>query len=131
MTVYRLAKNPGEYASAHSLLREEGGKDQKLSFPTVLALGDDRKLVGFLGTTIQDKMIVAGPLILKSDRRRVRAAIRLIDFYEITLRALGVSRYIFYTEENSIIDKGLKRINVDMEPYAVENGIKFFVRRLN
>lgn len=132
MTVYRLAKNPGDYAAAQALLKQEGFERETLTFPTILALDelDGYKCVGVLSTRIQDKMIIAGPLALRSDRRRAKAAIRLIDLYDIAMRGIGIISYIFHTEEGSVLDKSIERLLPGMEPYAVQNGQRFFIRRL-
>jgi hypothetical protein len=132
MTVYRLARTPGDYAAAQSMLKGEGFANETLMFPTILALDElnGYRVVGVLSTRIQDKMIIAGPLALQSERRRARTAIRLIDLYDIAMRGIGIISYIFHTEEGSIIDKSLAKMFPDMEPYAVENGQRFFVRRL-
>ena len=133
MTVYRLARNPGDYAVAQGLLRAEGFEKQSLTFPTVIALdeSDDHKCVGVISTYIQDKMVIAGPMALRSDRRRARTAIRLIDFYDITMRGLGLVSYIFHTEIGSVLDGLVSKAMPDMHPYAIKNGSRFFIRRLN
>jgi hypothetical protein len=127
-TAYRLAKNPGEYAAAHALLKAEGFEKQELRFPTILAL-DEGDVVGLISTHIQDKMIIAGPLCLKSDRRRARAAIRLIDLYDIAMRGMGITSYIFHTETDSILDKSAQKMGIG-EFYAERNGVRFYVKRL-
>lgn len=129
MTAYRIANNPGDYNSAHDLMKAEGFPSQKLSFPTVLAI-DDGKTVGLLSTRIQNKMIVAGPLVLASDRMRVHTAIKLCELYEIALAAMGITTFLFHTEEGSTVDQFIERYSY-MKPYQVDGKQKFFIRRID
>jgi|SRR4249919_3225221 hypothetical protein len=130
MTVYRLAKNPGDYAAAHALLRAEGYPKQKLQFPTVMAFDADFKAVGVAATRIEDEMIVMGPLCLKSDRRRPRTAIRLIDLYDIAMRGMGITSYIFHIEQGNLWEKLVNKAMPDLTPYAMRDGINYYIRRL-
>jgi len=128
MTVYRIARNPGDYKAAHDLMRGESFPEEKVGFPTILAL-DGGSVVGMLSTRIQNGMIIAGPMILKSDRRRIKTAIKLAELYEISMKGMGISTFIFNTETDSIVDKFIQRYS-NMQPYATEGNQKFFIRRV-
>lgn len=130
MTHYRLATAPTDYKLAHQLFKNEGIEDvDELSFPTMLAW-DDGNLVGVLSTHVANKMIIAGPMVIKNDKPRYWTLIRLIEQYERVMRDAGVTSFIFsvpvdqYPEYVKQIDK------LGMKPYAQEGGRNFYVRNL-
>jgi hypothetical protein len=127
---FRRAASSADYKLAHALMRNENAPKQSLGFPTMLAFEGD-KLVGILGTSIQNNMIVAGPLLLRSDKRRAFTALHLCVEYEEDLHTLGIKSYIFSAEEGGIMEEAVKRYMHGMEPYAIENGRKFYIRRLD
>jgi hypothetical protein len=130
MTIgYKIAVTPADFHQAHALMREEGVPEQSLGFPTVMALEDD-EIIGIIGTDIQNDMILAGPLVVKSDRKRIMSAIKMVEMYEMALRAVKISTFIFYVEEGSFLDKMIARYS-EYQPYAVQGTKKFFIRRLN
>jgi len=126
---YRIASDPVDFHRAHALMRAEGVPEQKLGFPTLLAI-EDKKAVGIIGTDIQKGMIIAGPLVMKSDRRRIHTAIKMAEMYEMSLRGMGISTFIFHVEDGSFLDKMISRYS-EYQPYATEGKKKFFIRRLN
>lgn len=126
---FRVASNPGAYAQCHELLKEEGIAPEKLGFPTIMALENDR-LVGFLSTHIQKQMIVAGPMVIRSDRRRIMTAIRLAEAYEMSMRNLGIKTFIFHGEAGGLLEKAIRRYYPHVAPYATRDGIVFYTWRL-
>jgi len=131
VTAYRVATNPGDYQFAHALMRAEGVVEkQKITFPTILAYDDDNKVVGMLGTRIINRMIVAGPLILRGDQRRSFTAMRLFEFYENAMKNMGIKSFIFSTEIGHIFDK-VVREKLELQPYAVDDGQNWYIRKLD
>jgi hypothetical protein len=126
---FRLAKSPKDFHKAHALMRAEGVPKQKLGFPTLLVV-EDNDPVGLISTDIQNGMIIAGPLVVKSDRRRIQTAITMVEMYEMALRSMGIKTFIFHVEEGSFLDKMISRYS-EYQPYATEGTKKFFIRRLN
>jgi hypothetical protein len=126
---FRIANSPTDFHRAHDLMRAEGVSEQSLGFPTMMAF-DDKEPVGLIGTSIQKGMIIAGPLVVKSDRRRIHMAIKMVEMYEMALRGMGISTFIFHVEEGGFLDKMISRYS-DYQPYATEGKKKFFIRRLS
>jgi len=124
-----IAKTPGDYQMAHVLMRKEGVLKTKLGFPTVLAMHEGQ-LIGMLGTHIQKKMIVAGPLTLKSDQWRWRTAIRLIEAYETVMTNLKIKSFIFYSETDGVLTRGIERYYPYITPYAMRDGYNFYIWRI-
>lgn len=129
---FLMASEPKDYEMCQALMEEAGiPKVWGLIFPTVMAF-QDRKLVGFLSTRIEDKMIIAGPLVLKSDRRRIFTALRLAEAYESSMRTLGIKTFIFAGEAGGVLDRAIKRYYPHAVPYAVnEDGMKFWTWRID
>lgn len=129
MTSYKIAENAAEYKKAHGLIKAEGVVDMPLAFPTILAM-DGEDVVGVLGTDVSSGYIVAGPLVLKSDKKRSFTIIRLVDAYDHAMRLAGVKSFIFSASlENKkwldYIDKVL-----GFTPYSYSDGRAWFVRKL-
>lgn len=129
-TSYKIAETAMDYTKAHALIRNEGQNDDfQLSFPTILAMEDD-EVVGVLGTNVTQKYILAGPLVLKSDRKRSFTIIRLVELYDATMRAAGIRSFIFATDLSNTrwleyIDKVL-----GFKPYTIKHGKAWFIRNL-
>lgn len=128
MTRYTVAQSGQDYKKAHALIKEEGLDDAPLNFPTLLAW-EDAKLVGVLGTDTTQKMIIAGPLVLRSDKKRVFTLLRLLEKYEDVMRACQITSYIFSVE---IGTKWLEEVETltELKPYAEKDGRAFYVRNL-
>lgn len=127
--VYRGARNAEDYRKARRLMKAESIKPSRLSFPTILAF-EDEELVGFLGTDLRQDMVVAGPLVLRSDRRRTFLALRLAEMYEQAMRELGIKSLILACQPDSLTHKAIKRYFPGLEPYAKTETELFFIRRL-
>lgn len=127
---FHLASNPGDYAACQKLLKEAELPKQKLSWPTIMAFHDEDGLVGFLSTEIQDKMIIAGPLVIKPGRRRIWTAMRLIETYENAMRNISIKSYIFSAEMGTQLDTGIQRLYETL-PYASRDGRNFYIRKLD
>lgn len=130
MIEYRRAANSHDYKLAHELMRREGVPKDTLGFPTMLAF-EDGELIGMCATTIKNSMIVAGPLTLRSDRRRAFTALQLCVKYEEDLKSLGIISYIFSAEYGGIMQKAIDRYMAGMKPYADDGKNRFYIRRLD
>lgn len=126
---FKVAENAGDYRGIRRLVREAEFPDVRASFPTVMAF-EDKKLVGALCTDTSQDMVVAGPLVMKADRRRPMLALRLCEQYEHSLRNLGIVSYIMAVQRGSLLHKAIERYTPEMQPYASEGGQDFYVRRL-
>lgn len=124
---YRLAEGNTDYMLAKELAEAEGFQNTTPIFPTVIALDDDNEVVGMLATVPRDDMVLAGPLVLRHDKRRVFTALQLINLYEVTMRGLGMSRVVFHAVKDSFLDKGIKKYMPYMEPYAEEGPDAFYM----
>lgn len=124
MVDFRLADEE-TLEQAERLMESEGLEDASVGYPVVIAVDED-EVVGFLGTHIKDDYIIAGPLVLKTDRRRPFTAIRLGEVYEAVLRSIGITHYILWFEEDSNLDKYFRSIGLN--PYAISDGKSFYFR---
>ena len=124
---FTIAQSPQDYKLCHNLARETQTSIEQLSFPTVMGFEGDA-LVGFMSTFLGEGLIVAGPMVIKADKRRAKLALRLGENYENAMRSLGVHSVIMSVERNSIMHKAVQRYT-DMEPYAEEGESLFYVRR--
>lgn len=130
MTDYRIAKKAMDYEECYNLMREEGVPDSvSVGFPTLIA-SEEGKIIGFCATNVVDNMVVAGPLLLRSDRRRAFTALELCVRYEEELRRIGIVSYIFSAERGGIMEEAVKRYMHGMEPYAEDDTHKYYIRRL-
>ena len=127
MTEYRMADGAGDYRRCHQLIKEEGWPEHEISFPNIMAIKDG-ELVGLLATHIVDKMIIAGPLVLKRGAPRYWTLIRLIENYENVMRAAGVTRYIFAVPSHLKVYLDQIDRTFGLKSYAEKDGHKFFER---
>lgn len=123
---YRLAEGATDYTLCRELMAGEGFPDQEIDFPTVMAIDDDSEVVGLLATTPSPDAVLAGPLVMRHDKRRPFTAIQLIELYELTMRGLGINEVIFWTAKDSFLHRGLGRYFSNLTPYAVEDGKQFY-----
>lgn len=126
---FRRADTPDHYKMCHQLMREEQEPKQVLGFPTIMAF-QDQELVGICGTHIVDDLVVAGPLILRSDKRRAFTALRLCVEYEAEMRRLGIKSFIFSAEIGSVMEEAVDRYMINMKPYAEKGSRKFYIRKI-
>lgn len=129
-TTYRIAENGADYRDAHALIKAEGIEGNfQLSFPTLLAF-DNNEVVGVLGTNITQNYILAGPLVLKSDKKRSFTIIRLVELYDATMRTAGIRSFIFATDLKN--KKWLEYIDnvLGLTPYSYKDGKAWFIRNL-
>jgi len=129
-TAYKIAENGADYRKAHALLKAEGiEKEFQLSFPTILAVEED-EVVGVLGTNIEQDYILAGPLVLKKDKKRSFTILRLVELYDFTMREAGIRSYLFSTAlENEKWLEYVERLG-GLKPYSYKNGQAWFIRNL-
>lgn len=133
---YQVASSDGHYVAARNLMQQEGEAPVNLGFPTLLAFETDPpELIGILGTHFQEDLMIAGPLVMKSDVpvfARPKVAMRLCERYEYAARALGIKSFIFHVEDGTIFDQAFQRYNgwPGLEHYATEGNRKFYIRRL-
>lgn len=109
---------PQDYKYVRAFLRTEGLDDADLDFPTLVAFSQDDGIIGVISTNVRDGLIVAGPLIVKSDKPRIMTLVRLIECYDKTLLTYGITRYIFSV--NKANERWLDQIKrvYQIEPYA-------------
>lgn len=124
---YRLAEGAADYTLCAELIAEEGFPEGPIDFPTVMALDDDGELVGLLATTPHTEMVLAGPLVLRHDRRRPMTAIKLINLYELTMRGLGIESVIFHAVKDGFLTQGIDRYFPNIRPYAEDGEDQFFI----
>lgn len=128
---YKLAEVPEDYEDARELLRAEQIElhDHELSFPTVLAY-EDEECVGLMSCYIQDDMVIAGPLTLRTDVRRPITALRLCEKFERELSRAGVTRYIIHAERGTILEEAIPRYTPNMECYHDDGTARFYIRKI-
>lgn len=120
-TKYKIATTHDEYVDCHGLLE----KDDKLEYPTVMAVRDG-KAVGMISTTRGKENMFAGHI--KADNKYT--AMRLYELYEQTLSNLGVSHYLFGIErENTKLINTIEKL-FEIEPFMKTDKLLFYVRRL-
>ena len=127
---YKIASNREEYDQVHALMRKEGVLRTRLDFPTIMAMEGDN-LVGSIGTRIDKKMIVAGPLVLRSDRQRIFTALRLAEAYEMAMRNLNIKSFIFYGEADGLLVRAIQRYYPHVTPYSVVGSNNFYIWKIN
>ncbi len=115
-TDYRLAHTLDHYKLCHALMDATETPKQALAFPTVYALRDGI-ILGFLSSYTKGGAVCAGPLVLDPTQKAPGlTAIRLLDAYELILKAAGVSTFLFHIAKanpqwKALVDK------FDLHPY--------------
>lgn len=104
---------------------------KKLATPTVMAERTEHgQLLGFIGTDLSQKIVVAGPLYV--DQKiglflRSRVAFNLVECYEKVLKAVGIKAYHFYVKRN---DKQwvatIEGVTNGLKPYDVDRTNAYF-----
>ena len=123
---FTVAKNPGHYTAVHALMRSEGFEKSKLGFPTLMAY-EGEELIGIVGTRVHKGMIVGGPLVVRTDRRRLFTILRLCEAYDNAMKSLGISTFILSVDKGSILDRGMARYFPQQAPYAEDEGNRYFL----
>jgi hypothetical protein len=100
-TKYRLVKPGGEFNKLYALAKRVGMPlaTGTLNWPTVAAERDG-KVIGFLSTLPTNEAILAGPLVI--EHKSMLTAIRLIEAYEVVLKAAGVRTYLAQTAPKAV-----------------------------
>lgn len=124
---YRLADGAADYTLCRELITDNDIPITEIDFPTVMAIDDDGEVIGVLATTKHPEMVLAGPLVLRHDKRRPFTAIKLIQLYEITMRGLGIKSVIVHAVKNSFVSKGIDRYFENLRPYAETDDDTFFI----
>lgn len=126
MISYRVATSADDYAACRKLMYAAGITNNDLSFPTLMAI-DDKGLLGFVGTTPRDDMVLAGPIVMRQDRSHAIVALRLAGMYEMTMKNMGISSFIFYADEkDSVFVKAMQRYFPNVKPYAKTGSTLFY-----
>ncbi len=124
---YRVVETDAEYAACKRLLVAQGNDLQELGFPTIMAL-DGEKLVGFVATTPRSDMVLAGPLVVDEHPGAALIVAQLARQYETAMMNMGITSFIFYTEENdSPIGRAMKAMFGHIAPYAKIGARLFYV----
>jgi hypothetical protein len=88
------------------------------------------ELIGVCGTRIKDGTIIAGPMALKPDRRRVMTAFRLAEAYVSAMQTMGIQSFVLSVEKDSFLHKGIQKLYPHLFPYGEdEDGKLFYVWR--
>lgn len=130
-TLYRLANRPNDFKRCHLIWKkypERFGEPYKLGWPTVLAEREG-KLIGFLSTNTSQGVIMAGPLIVHGVNGLLGPTlIRLIEAYEVVLRAAKVDSYVFHIGEDEKEWRSMIERSTGLTPYGAEKGRLFYRR---
>lgn len=127
MTTYHVVESEIDYEACRRLMEAEGISGD-ITFPTIIALDGENEMVGFLATRPRDDMVLAGPLVMRRDKRRPMTAIRLIDMYRTAMRNMGIRSFIFGIDsDDSFIKKGLARYFPEASPYASNGEGTFYI----
>lgn len=95
-----------------------------LGFPTVVARDTPNgEITGVLGTNLTNQIVVADPLVVRTDRLSVVRIIRLVEAYENVLRWAGVGSYHFYVEKSKPHWKSLVERATGISPRSDENAV--------
>lgn len=123
---YRVAEDERDFELCQKLMRMEGIPEAELIFPTIMAI-DPYGLAGFIATMPRSDMVLAGPLVLRSDKLRPFTALRLCELYEQVMLRLGIKSVVFGSDPDSFMTKALKRWFPEMAPYASDGPTQFYV----
>lgn len=99
-TDYLLCTQPNDYSRCHALMTRLGLATDRLGWPTVMAIRDGA-LLGFLATQKRDDAVVAGPLVLAQGSSPY-VLIRLVEAYDVVMRAAGIQFYMFHLEAENM-----------------------------
>lgn len=125
-TSYRVASSDGDYNACRRLMMASGIVDNDLGFPTLMAI-DEKGLVGFVATTPRTDMVLAGPLVMRQDKSRPLTALRLVQMYELSLKKMGITSFIFYADEkDSVFARAMARYFPEVKPYAKSGSTLFY-----
>ncbi len=97
------------------------GKWERL-FPLIVAERDGQ-IVALLGAKAAPEAVILGPLVVDLPGNRLPVAMRMIDLCNMTLKAAGVSRYIFHVNRTakayyrSVLQLGLTPYDEDRKGY--------------
>lgn len=127
--MYNLCRTEKDYAIVQEFLKGTPFERLECTFPTVLAYRYGN-LVGVLGTRPSDEAVIAGPLCIKSPPPEgAYVALRLIEFYDATLKALGIVQYVFPVEKKNAHQLDMIS-RAGFKPYAERAGNYWFKRWL-
>lgn len=123
---YRVATTANDYEACRRLMASASIEKNDLGFPTLMAI-DERGLLGFIGTTPRNDMVLAGPLVMRQDGHHAIRAFRLTIMYEMTLKNLGISSFVFYArKDDSAFAKVMTKYFPDVKPYAEHEGVLLY-----
>lgn len=127
-TIYRLADNPRDFGACHEILDLNQMPHWTLHYPTVVAVRDG-KIIGFLATGDGVWCHLVGPLALRSPSAIV--ALRLVEAYEVVMRAMGVTRYCFFISKDESHAKWRDSVErLGLQPIKQNNENIFYERIL-
>ncbi len=127
---YRVAETLADYDACRKLMTA-CGMSADIGYPSLMAISNEG-LIGLMGTQPRSDMILAGPLCLRPDKRRVFTAMRLVLMYERVLHNLGISSFIFHVDEtDSFFFQVMERYFLDLKPYAKKGTMLFYIWRID
>ena len=127
---YKVAEDERDFEACKKLARTEGLPEPECIFPTIMAI-DEYGLAGFIATAPRSDMVLAGPLVLRSDRVRTFTALRLCLLYQKVMTKLGIVSVIFGASPGSLLDKGIRRWFPNVTPYASDGESQYYVWKIN
>lgn len=97
-TSYKLLERR-DIEACHKLLEKHRMRRGEFGFPTIVAKRN-RRIVGLLATRPSTEAVIAGPLLVALPSRAF-VAMRLVEAYEIVLKASGVTSYLFHIKKEN------------------------------
>jgi hypothetical protein len=100
-TIYRLARDPGDYRRAQALAKVRGAYQGPLGFPTVLAERDG-KVVGFVSTHPKADAVLCDRLAVAEEiEKPARVIFKLAEAYERVMWMAGIRAYYIWIENGN------------------------------
>jgi len=120
-TQYKVVSTYSEWEDCHSLLEN----DDKLEYPTVLAIRDD-KPIGMISTASGDEHLFASHIVANS----IFTCLKLYELYDQTMQNMGVDHYMFNIDKvNKKMIKAVEKL-FRIKPFSESDEKLFYIRRI-
>lgn len=117
----RIASSPADFRRCYKAMPSYA---KKLCTPTVICEREAHgELLGFIGTDLHEKIVVAAPLYIRQDIGlflRSRVALRLIECYEKVMAAVGIKAYHFSVERKDKQWRSTIEAVIGLKPYDAD-----------
>lgn len=127
MTNFIIASNAADYEVCQMLLDKHDLKRGPMTYPTVMAIRDDR-LVGFVSTWPSEDAIVVGRSAIDVTPSQFLLK-RLVEEYEKLLVSFGVTTYFIPIDVDQPHMWGQMEALLG-EPHSVDNDLRWYKRNL-